>query len=92
MTKPPKRHVEQIRVRHALEMTIEELKAKTSCTESKDISITFPSGQTRQFTGQSLLLGNMPNFFFQTTTAYNILRQCGVEIGKRDFMGTPPSS
>jgi uncharacterized protein len=27
-------------------------------TEGKDISITFPSGQTRQFTGQSLLLGN----------------------------------
>lgn len=27
-------------------------------TEDKDISITFPSGQTRQFTGQSLLLGN----------------------------------
>jgi hypothetical protein len=61
-------------------MTIEELKAKTSCTESKDISITFPSGQTRQFTGQSLLLGNMPNFFFHTTTAYNILRQCGSRL------------
>jgi uncharacterized protein len=62
-------------------------------SETKDISITFPSGQTRQFTGQSLLLGNsLPNFFFHTTTAYDILRQYGVEIGKRDFMGTPPSS
>jgi uncharacterized protein len=62
-------------------------------SETKDITITFPSGQTRQFTGQSLLLGNsLPNFFFHTTTAYDILRQCGVEIGKRDFMGTPPSS
>jgi len=59
-------------------------------TESKDISITFSSGQTRQFTGQSLLLGNsLPNFWFHTTTAYDIIRQCGVEIGKRDFMGTP---
>jgi hypothetical protein len=58
-------------------------------SETKDITITFPSGQTRQFTGQSLLLGNsLPNFFFHTTTAYDILRQCGVEIGKRDFMGT----
>ena len=62
-------------------------------SEAKDITISFPSGQTRQFTGQSLLLGNsLPNFFFHTTTAYDILRQCGVEIGKRDFMGTPPSS
>ena len=61
-------------------------------TETKDISITFPSGQTGQFTGQSLLLGNsLPNFFFHTTTAYDIVRQCGVEIGKRDFMGTPPT-
>lgn len=61
-------------------------------TEGKDISITFPSGQTRQFTGQSLLLGNsLPNFYFHATTAYDIIRQCGVEIGKRDFMGTPPT-
>ncbi len=62
-------------------------------TEAKEISITFPSGQTRQFTGQSLLLGNsLPNFWFHTTTAYDIVRQCGVEVGKRDFMGTPPTS
>jgi hypothetical protein len=33
-------------------------------TETKDISITFPSGQTRQFRGQSLLLGNsLPNSY-----------------------------
>jgi hypothetical protein len=44
-------------------------------TENKEISITFPSGQTRQFTGQSLLLGNsLPNFYFHTTTAYDIIR------------------
>ena len=61
-------------------------------TETKDISITFPSGQTRQFTGQGLLLGNsLPNFYFHTTTAYDILRLCGVEIGKRDFMGASPT-
>ena len=61
-------------------------------TETKDISITFPSGQTRQFTGQGLLLGNsLPKFYFHTTTEYDILRLCGVEIGKRDFMGTSPT-
>jgi len=61
-------------------------------TEGKEIKITFPSGQTRDFTGQSLLLGNsLPNFYFHATTAYDIIRQCGVEVGKRDFMGTPPS-
>jgi len=36
-------------------------------TESKE---TFPNGQTRQFTGQSLLLGHsLPNFYFHATTA-----------------------
>ena len=54
------------------------------------LPISFPTGATRDFTGQSLLLGNsLPNFYFHCTTAYDILRQCGVELGKRDFMGTP---
>jgi uncharacterized protein len=61
-------------------------------TEDKAIKITFPSGATRDFTGQSLLLGNsLPNFYFHCTTAYDLLRHCGVELGKRDFMGTPVS-
>ena len=76
--------------------TIEYLKSvkqsEVDGTEGKDISITFPNGNTRQFTGQSLLLGNsLPNFWFHTTTAYDIIRHCGVEVGKRDFMGTPPA-
>lgn len=29
----------------------------------------------------------MPQFHFHCTTAYNILRHNGVEIGKRDYMG-----
>jgi hypothetical protein len=77
--------------------TIEYLKgfkaSEIDGTEGKDISITFPNGNTRQFTGQSLLLGNsLPNFYFHTTTAYDIVRNCGVEVGKRDFMGTPPAN
>ena len=31
----------------------------------------------------------LPNFYFHCTTAYNILRANGVELGKRDFIGTP---
>jgi hypothetical protein len=66
--------------------------AQIDGTEDKAIKITFPSGATRDFTGYSLLLGNsLPNFFFHCTTAYDILRHCGVELGKRDFMGTPVS-
>ncbi|RIK92725.1 MAG: DUF1993 domain-containing protein, partial [Burkholderiales bacterium] len=32
---------------------------------------------------------SMPNVYFHTVTAYNILRQNGVPIGKRDFLGNP---
>jgi hypothetical protein len=74
--------------------TVEFLKGLTpgeiDGTEDKQIKIMFPSGATREFTGQSLLLNNsLPNFYFHCTTAYDILRFCGVELGKRDFMGTP---
>ena len=66
--------------------------AQIDGTEDKAIKITFGSGATRDFTGQSLLLGNsLPNFYFHCTTAYDIVRHCGVEVGKRDFMGTPVS-
>jgi len=66
--------------------------AQIDGSEDKEIKITFPSGAVREFTGQSLLLGNsLPNFYFHCTTAYDILRHCGIELGKRDFMGTPVS-
>jgi hypothetical protein len=29
----------------------------------------------------------LPNFYFHVTTAYCILRHCGVEIGKKDYTG-----
>ena len=76
--------------------TIEFIKglkpAQIDGSEDKQIKITFPSGAVREFTGQSLLLNNsLPNFYFHCTTAYDILRHCGIELGKRDFMGTPVS-
>ena len=30
----------------------------------------------------------MKHFYFHYTTAYDILRNCGVELTKRDFIGT----
>lgn len=32
----------------------------------------------------------LPNFYFHTSAAYAILRNCGVEIGKGDFIGALP--
>jgi hypothetical protein len=63
---------------------------KVDGTEEKVIVFKFPNGNERTFTGQTMLLNfSLPNFYFHTTTAYAILRHCGVDIGKRDFMGTP---
>ena len=30
----------------------------------------------------------LPNFYFHVTTAYDILRHSGLDIGKRDYLGT----
>ena len=63
--------------------------SKLDGQEDKEIVIKMGANE-RKFTGQTLLLNSaLPNFYFHTTTAYDILRECGVEIGKRDFMGTP---
>ncbi len=35
-----------------------------------------------------LVARQIPNFYFHVTTAYNLLRQGGVEIGKSDYLGT----
>ena len=41
------------------------------------------------FTGQTYLINWMiPQVLFHVTTAYDILRHNGVQIGKRDFIGT----
>ena len=59
----------------------------------KEVVFTFRNGSTRKFTGQSLLLTfSVPQFFFHVTTAYDILRHCGVELAKKDFLGPPSQS
>lgn len=43
----------------------------------------------KRFTGQDYLLHyGLQHFFFHVTTAYDILRHNGVEVGKGDFIGT----
>jgi uncharacterized protein len=57
-------------------------------TAEKDV--TFPIGpqQTLTLKGDQFLIHFvLPNFYFHATTAYDILRHSGVEIGKRDFLG-----
>ena len=84
------------------ETTVAELKARIASTlaflasvpraaidgqEGKDVVLKFPGGEW-PFKGQGYVTGfALPNFFFHVTTAYGLLRQAGVPIGKRDFLG-----
>jgi uncharacterized protein len=63
--------------------------AKIDGSDEKEIVLQMRSGE-RRFTGMQYLLGHAyPNFYFHVTTAYNILRHNGVEVGKADFIGKP---
>ena len=78
-----------------IDKTIDFLKslrpAQLDGKEDSQVTIT-QGGQPRNFRAQNYLYHlAMPNFYFHTTTAYNILRSLGIEIGKRDFMGAMPS-
>ena len=74
-----------------LAKTLEVLKSvdakKMEGAEDRDI--TFPVGDRTQTMKGSDYLSHfsMPNFYFHVTTAYDILRNNGLEIGKSDFMG-----
>jgi hypothetical protein len=60
---------------------------------SADRDITFPLGPSHKghMKGADYLNHFMlPNFYFHCTAAYAILRHCGVDIGKQDFLGAIP--
>jgi uncharacterized protein len=88
------------------ETTMDQLKARLAKTlgylqtldpkqidVAADREITFPLGPTNKghMKGSDYLNHfALPNFYFHITTAYAILRHCGVDIGKRDFLGEFP--
>ena len=84
------------------EATIDELKARIAKTvayveefrpeqfegaETRMVTLKL-RGEDRSFDGLTYLANIvLPNFYFHATTAYDILRHNGVELGKRDFVG-----
>ena len=57
-------------------------------SEAREIVTRPGTPKEMTFTGMAYLLHyGLPQFFFHVTTAYDILRSLGVEIGKRDYMG-----
>lgn len=58
-------------------------------TEDKDIVIKRGEAETH-YKGMQFLLGHaLPNIYFHSSMTYAILRHCGVEVGKRDYLGKP---
>jgi uncharacterized protein len=85
------------------EQTFAELRARIATTlafidglprdgveASAQRDITTGSGEkAKQFKGQVYLMHYaLPHFYFHATTAYAILRHNGVEVGKKDFIGS----
>src|ERR1700690_516249 len=84
--------LEQLKQRIAKTLAyIKGLDAK-AVDASADREITFPLGPTKgQMKGGDFLNHFvLPNFYFHLTAAYAIARHCGVELGKRDFLGAIP--
>jgi hypothetical protein len=53
-----------------------------------DTLIRLPNRPGKALPAEEYLLARqLPNFFFHCTTAYDLLRHGGIEIGKSDFLG-----
>lgn len=77
----------QTRIRSTLDYLASVPRDAIDGQEDKPVVLKFPGGEM-PFKGLQYVLGFAhPNFYFHLTTAYGLLRQAGVPLGKRDFMG-----
>jgi hypothetical protein len=59
--------------------------------EQRTVTITVNPERIFDLTGLQFLRDwNLPHFYFHVVTAYDILRDCGVELGKRDYVRHMP--
>lgn len=62
--------------------------ARFQSSEQREIVLRPGTPKERRIGGEAYLLAyGLPQFFFHVTTAYDLLRHGGVEIGKKDYMG-----
>jgi hypothetical protein len=86
------------------EKTLPELKARIESTlgflgtvqrkdfeGAQDRKISRPRWEGKHMSGEDFVIQHaIPNFYFHLTTAYSILRHNGVDIGKKDYLGSLP--
>ncbi|KIQ06014.1 MULTISPECIES: DUF1993 domain-containing protein [Pseudomonas] len=78
----------QARIAKVLEFVGSISAAQLDGSEDRTVTLKRRDKETH-FQGQAFLLDHvLPNFYFHLTTTYAILRHNGVDIGKRDFLGT----
>ena len=78
----------QARIAKTLDF-IESIKpAQIDGSETREVLLKLRAGELRLKGVDYLLSHAYPNFYFHATTAYDILRHNGVDLGKRDFLGS----
>jgi uncharacterized protein len=93
-TLPPRDEttLDQFKLRIAKALEVVKSVSAAAVDVHADQDIEFPMGP-RKVTMKGwdyMMYFAMPNFWFHHTTAYNVLRHCGVEVGKMDFLGVMP--
>ena len=74
------------RIRKTVDFVKSVPAAQIDGSEEREVVLTLRLGEMK-FSGQNYLLNwALPNFYFHATTTYAMLRQAGVEVGKRDFL------
>ncbi|HEY3777854.1 MAG TPA: DUF1993 domain-containing protein [Rhizomicrobium sp.] len=77
----------QERIRKTVDYMKSVAPEKYTGAEDRTITLKFPQGEMT-FPGRGFLNNFvLPNFYFHVTTAYDLLRHKGIEIGKRDYLG-----
>lgn len=77
----------QARIAKTLDFVQSVREADFAGSDDREISLKA-GNQELKFTGVDYLTTFcLPNFFFHISTAYGILRHCGVDLGKRDYLG-----
>ncbi|TGK01019.1 DUF1993 domain-containing protein [Leptospira semungkisensis] len=65
--------------------------SEADCKEAAAKTISLPRWEGKHLTGAEYTIQHMvPNFYFHITTAYDILRHNGVDLGKKDYLGDLP--
>jgi uncharacterized protein len=79
----------QLRIKTILAFLDSISPATFAGAETREIVTQAGTPKEKRFTGQSYLVNyGLPHFFFHCSTAYAILRHNGVEVGKKDYIGS----